>query len=84
MHTEEFSQALYNLIDMKVIDYRDEYQMLLEYFTTTEELNAYLETREDVYKSLGVSWHIGGTCDRLTVLWIWQCFMGVSVALWGA
>jgi len=55
MHSEEFSQALYNLIDMKVIDYRDEYQMLLEYFTTTEELNAYLETREDVYKSLGVS-----------------------------
>ena len=30
MHSEEFSQALYNLIDMKVIDYRDEYQMLLE------------------------------------------------------
>ena len=39
---------------MKVIDYRDEYQMLLEYFTTTEELDAYLETREDVYQSLGV------------------------------
>ncbi len=55
MHSEEFCQALYNLIDMKVIDYRDEYQMLLEYFTTTEELNAYLETREDVYQSLGVS-----------------------------
>lgn len=54
MHSEEFSQALYNLIDMKVIDYRDEYQMLLENFTTTEELDAYLETREDVYKSLGV------------------------------
>ena len=54
MHSAEFSQALYNLIDMKVIDYRGEYQMLLEYFTTTEELNSYLETREDVYKSLGV------------------------------
>ena len=54
MHSAEFSQALYNLIDMKVIDYRDEYQMLLENFTTTEELDAYLETREDVYKSLGV------------------------------
>jgi len=40
---------------MKVIDYRDEYQMLLEYFTTTEQLDEYLETREDVYQSLGVS-----------------------------
>jgi hypothetical protein len=55
MHSAEFCQALYNLIDMKVIDYRDEYQMLLEYFTTTEELDAYLEAREDVYQSLGVS-----------------------------
>ena len=76
MHTEEFSQALYNLIDMKVIDYRDEYQMLLEYFTTTEELNAYLETREDVYKSLGVSWHIGAHVID------WQCCEYDSV-LWG-
>ena len=59
MHSAEFSQALYNLIDMKVIDYRDEYQMLLENFTTTEELDAYLETREDVYQSLGVCWHLG-------------------------
>ena len=48
MHSEEFSQSLYNLIDMKVIDYRDEYQMLLEYFTTTEELDAYLTAREDI------------------------------------
>ena len=48
MHSAEFSQALYNLIDMKVIDFRDEYQMLLENFTTTEELNAYLEAREDL------------------------------------
>ena len=48
MHSAEFSQALYNLIDMKVIDYRDEYQMLLEYFTTTEELDAYLTAREDI------------------------------------
>ena len=76
MHSEEFSQALYNLIDMKVIDYRDEYQMLLEYFTTTEELNAYLETREDVYKSLGVSWHIGAYVID------WQCCEYDSV-LWG-
>ena len=55
MHSPEFCQALYDLIDAKVIDYKDEYQMLLEHFTTTEELNAYLEAREDVYQSLGVS-----------------------------
>ena len=54
MHSAEFSQALYNLIDMKVIDFRDEYQMLLENFTTTEELNAYLEAREDLS-----IWHLG-------------------------
>jgi len=28
-------------------------------------------------------WHIGGTCGRMTVLWIWQWFMGVSVGVWG-
>ena len=71
MHSEEFSQALYNLIDMKVIDYRDEYQMLLEYFTTTEELDAYLTAREDIS-----CWHIGGHVVD------WQCCEYDS-DLWG-
>ena len=40
--------------------------MLLEYFTTTEQLDEYLETREDVYQSLGVSWQ--------TVIYaLWWC-----------
>jgi len=78
MHTESFTQALYNLIDLKIID-TDEYLMLGDWFTTTEELDAYLTAREDI-----LIWHIGGTCGRMTVLWIWQWFMGVSVGVWGA
>ena len=78
MYTEAFTQALYNLIDLKIID-TDEYLMLGDWFTTTEELDAYLTAREDIS-----FWHIGGTYGRMTVLWIWQWFMGVSVALWGA
>ena len=45
-------QALYNLIDLKIIDL-DEYQGLLDNFTTTEELDAYLTAREDI-----TIWHI--------------------------
>ena len=45
--SESFSQALYNLIDLKIIDL-DEYMMLLEFFTTTEQIDEYLTTREDV------------------------------------
>ena len=40
-------QSLYNLIDLKIIDL-DEYQGLLDNFTTTEELDAYLTAREDI------------------------------------
>ena len=47
MHTEAFIQALYNLIDLKIIDL-DEYQCLIENFTNTEELDAYLTAREDM------------------------------------
>ena len=47
MHTESFTQALYNLIDLKIID-TDEYLMLCDWFTTTEELDAYLTAREDI------------------------------------
>ena len=47
MHTEAFIQALYNLIDLKIIDL-DEYQGFLDNFTTTEELDAYLTAREDM------------------------------------
>ena len=47
MHTEAFIQALYNLIDLKIID-TDEYLMLGDWFTTTEELDAYLTAREDI------------------------------------
>jgi len=46
-HTASFIQALYNLIDLKIIDL-DEYQGLLDNFTTTEELDAYLTAREDI------------------------------------
>jgi len=45
--SESFVQALYNLIDLKIID-TDEYLCLLDNFTTTEELDAYLEAREDI------------------------------------
>ena len=45
--SESFVQALYNLIDLKIID-TDEYLMLLDWFTTTEELDAYLTAREDI------------------------------------
>jgi len=45
--SESFIQALYNLIDLKIIDL-DEYQGLLVNFTTTEELDAYLTAREDI------------------------------------
>tara|TARA_E500000318_G_scaffold29409_1_gene29357 strand:+ start:784 stop:936 length:153 start_codon:yes stop_codon:yes gene_type:complete len=45
--SESFIQALYNLIDLKIIDL-DEYQGLLDNFTTTEELDAYLTAREDI------------------------------------
>ena len=45
--SEAFMQALYNLIDLKIIDL-DEYQGLLDNFTTTEELDAYLTAREDI------------------------------------
>ena len=47
IHTEEFTKALYNLIDLKIIDL-DEYQGLIDNFTTTEELDAYLTAREDI------------------------------------
>ena len=47
IHTEEFTKALYNLIDLKIIDL-DEYQGLIDNFTTTEELDAYLTAREDM------------------------------------
>ena len=47
IHSETFMQALYNLIDLKIIDL-DEYQGLLDNFTTTEELDAYLTAREDI------------------------------------
>ena len=47
IHSEAFTQALYNLIDLKIIDL-DEYQGLLDNFTTTEELDAYLTAREDI------------------------------------
>ena len=47
MHTQEFMNACYNLIDLKVIDL-DEYQGFLDNFTTTEELDAYLTAREDM------------------------------------
>ena len=46
MHTQEFINACYNLIDLKIIDL-DEYQGFLDNFTTTEELDAYLTARED-------------------------------------
>ena len=47
--TEEqsFMQALYNLIDLKIIDL-DEYMMLQDWFTTTEEIDAYLTACEDI------------------------------------
>ena len=45
--SESFMQSLYNLIDLKIIDL-DEYQGLLDNFTTTEELDAYLTAREDI------------------------------------
>ena len=47
MHTQEFMNACYNLIDLKIIDL-DEYQGFLDNFTTTEELDAYLTAREDM------------------------------------
>ena len=47
MHTQEFMNACYNLIDLKIIDL-DEYQGFLDNFTTTEELDAYLTAREDI------------------------------------
>ena len=47
MHTQEFINACYNLIDLKIIDL-DEYQGFLDNFTTTEELDAYLTAREDI------------------------------------
>ena len=47
IHTEDFTKALYNLIDLKIIDL-DEYQGLIDNFTTTEELDAYLTAREDM------------------------------------
>ena len=47
MHTQEFINACYNLIDLKIID-RDEYLGLIDNFTTTEELDAYLTAREDM------------------------------------
>ena len=47
MHTEEFTKALYNLIDLKIIDLY-EYQVLIDNLTTTEELDAYLTARENV------------------------------------
>ena len=45
--------ALYNLIDLKIIDL-DEYMMLQDWFTTTEELDAYLTALEDIS-----IWHLG-------------------------
>ena len=53
--TEEqsFMQALYNLIDLKIIDL-DEYMMLQDWFTTTEEIDAYLTACEDIS-----IWHLG-------------------------
>lgn len=50
---QSFMQALYNLIDLKIIDL-DEYMMLQDWFTTTEELDAYLTALEDIS-----IWHIG-------------------------
>ena len=47
MHTQEFMNACYNLIDLKIIDL-DEYQGFLDNFTTTEELDDYLTAREDM------------------------------------
>ena len=47
IESEAFTQALYNLIDLKIIDL-DEYQGLIDNFTTTEELDAYLTAREGI------------------------------------
>ena len=65
MHTQEFMNACYNLIDLKIIDL-DEYQGFLDNFTTTEELDAYLTAREDMS-----FWHIAGgrVIDTLPQIW---------------
>ena len=60
MHTQEFINACYNLIDLKIIDL-DEYQGFLDNFTTTEELDAYLTAREDMS-----FWYITGA-EHLTL-----------------
>ena len=65
MHTQEFMNACYNLIDLKIIDL-DEYQGFLDNFTTTEELDAYLTAREDMS-----FWYIaeGRVIDTLPKIW---------------
>ena len=70
MHTQEFINACYNLIDLKIIDL-DEYQGFLDNFTTTEELDAYLTAREDMsfcYLAGGQSyWHFAQKMIKLEI-----------------
>ena len=81
MHTQEFINACYNLIDLKIIDL-DEYQGFLDNFTTTEELDAYLTAREDMS-----FWYLAGTelltlcpkSDKIrdnteTAVWAVRCY----------
>ena len=79
MHTQEFINACYNLIDLKIIDL-DEYQGFLDNFTTTEELDAYLTAREDISFSQTMheiadlifdSWYLAGgrVIDTLPEKW---------------
>ena len=65
--SEAFMQALYNLIDLKIIDL-DEYQGLLDNFTTTEELDAYLTAREDITIWQLVRYVIDLQCCESTVI----------------
>tara|TARA_R110001606_G_scaffold9856_1_gene42249 strand:- start:194 stop:358 length:165 start_codon:yes stop_codon:yes gene_type:complete len=51
MHSEQFTLALYNLIDLKVIDI-EEFLMLQEHYETCDDINDYLELRENVQQSL--------------------------------
>ena len=59
MHTQEFINACYNLIDLKIIDL-DEYQGFLDNFTTTEELDAYLTIYNWFFNTNCISWYKKG------------------------
>ena len=57
MHSEQFTMALYNLIDLKVIDI-EEFEMLQEHYETCDDINDYLELRENVQQSLIACWYL--------------------------